>query len=116
MRAPSLLLVVVAFLGIAAAGCDRKVAGGSTDGAKVFEAACASCHGPAGTPPPQMRDTLGVRDLNGAEFVGRRTRERVVDQIRRGAPNGRMPAFTGALTEEQIQAVADHVMSFGAKR
>ncbi len=97
-------------------GCDRKVAGGSTDGAQVFAAACASCHGPGGTPPAQMRDQLGVRDLAGAEFVGRRDRARIVDQIRRGAPSGRMPAFTGALSEPQIEAVTDHVMTLGPAR
>jgi len=94
------------------AACDRTVAGGSPDGDKVFAAACASCHGATGKPPPQMVDQLGVRDLTGAEFKARRTRELVMNQVRRGSANGRMPAFTGALTEAQIQGVTDYVMSF----
>lgn len=93
------------------AGCDRKIAGGSTDGAKVFAAACASCHGATGKPPPQMVDQLGVRDLTGAEFKARRSKELVLQQVRRGSASGRMPAFTGALTDAQIDAVTAYVLS-----
>lgn len=106
---------VVGLLGLVVlAGCDRTVAGGSTDGARVYAAACASCHGAGGQPPPQMRDQLGVRDLTGAEFRARRTKELVLHQIRRGSANGKMPAFTGALTEPQIEAVAAYVLTLGA--
>jgi mono/diheme cytochrome c family protein len=105
------MLLLVALVGFA--GCDRTVAGGSTDGATVFAAACASCHGPGGKPPPQMVDQLGVRDLTGAEFKARRTKELVLQQVRRGSSNGRMPAFTGALKEPQIEAVAAYVLTLG---
>jgi mono/diheme cytochrome c family protein len=108
MTRASLLSIVVA---LAAGGCKRQVAGGSTDGAKVFAAACAQCHGPTGKPPPQMASSLGVRDLTGAEFQARRTRELVEHQVRRGSANGRMPAFTGAIDEEQIQAVVTFVLA-----
>lgn len=105
----SLIVLVVAAL--AGAGCGRKVAGGSTDGAEVFAAACAQCHGDTGKPPAQMAAQLGVRDLTGAEFQARRTRELVDHQVRHGSENGRMPAFTGAITDAQIAAVVDHVMA-----
>lgn len=95
------------------ASCDRTVAGGSTDGVTVYAAACASCHGATGRPPPQMVDQLGVRDLTGAEFRARRTKDLVQGQIRRGSANGRMPAFTGALTEAQIEAVSAYVLTLG---
>jgi mono/diheme cytochrome c family protein len=100
---------------LAASACGR-VASGSNDGAGVFAAACASCHGERGTPPVQMTQQLGVRDLASPEFIARRTREVVIEQVRRGAANGRMPAFSGALTDAQIQAVADHVMSLAPAR
>ncbi len=96
-----------------AAACSGQVAGGSTDGAKVFAAACARCHGEGGRPPQQMMDQLGVRDLTGAEWVARRTRETVEHQVRHGAASGRMPAFTGALTDAQIASVAAYVMTLG---
>ena len=103
----------IAVLALAAAACDRQVAGGSTDGAKVFAAACARCHGAAGKPPQQMKDQLGVRDLTATEFIARRDRDLVENQIRRGAASGRMPAFTGALTDAQIVAVTAYVMTLG---
>jgi len=104
-------LVVSMLFAIVVAGCDRKVAGGSTDGAAVFGAACATCHGSRGKPPQAMTDQLGVRDLTGAEFRARRTKELVMNQVTRGSANGRMPAFKGALTDAQIEAVAAFVLT-----
>lgn len=92
-------------------GCHRTIAGGSTDGAAVFAAACAQCHGTTGRPPPQMAAQLGVRDLTSAEFQARRTRELIDHQVRRGSANGRMPALTGAITDAQIAAVVEFVMA-----
>jgi len=102
--------IVVSSLGLTV-GCDRKVAGGSTDGAEVFKAACASCHGERGKPPQAMADQLGVRDLTGAEFRARRTKELVHGQVTRGSANGRMPGFQGALTDAQIDAVTAYVLT-----
>lgn len=102
-------IVVVLFF--VAAGCDREVAGGSTDGAAVFRAACASCHGERGKPPQAMADQLGVRDLTGGEFRGRRTKELVKNQVLRGSANGRMPSFRGALSEPQVDAVTAYVLT-----
>lgn len=110
MRVVCVALVGFCF-GVAVAGCDRTVAGGSTDGATVFRAACASCHGERGKPPAAMADQLGVRDLTGAEFRARRTKELVLGQVTRGSANGRMPAFQGALTDAQIDAVAAFVLT-----
>lgn len=104
------IVIVLAVAGLALGGCKPNVAGGSTDGAEVYKAACAQCHGPTGKPPKQMADSLGVRDLTGADWMARRSKELVDHQVRKGSTNGRMPAFTGALKEEQIQAVVQYVM------
>ena len=105
-------MIVLALLALVATpGCGRTIAGGSTDGAAVFKAACAQCHGETGKPPAQLAAQLGVRDLTSADFLGRRTRALVERQVRRGSENGRMPAFTGAITEAQIVAVVDHVLA-----
>ncbi|HVV87599.1 MAG TPA: c-type cytochrome [Kofleriaceae bacterium] len=104
-------LRIAIVLAAAAGGCHRTIAGGSTDGGKVFAAACARCHGDTGKPSPTMAQQLGVRDLTSPDFQARRTRELVEHQVRHGSENGRMPAFTGAITEAQIQAVADYVMT-----
>lgn len=113
VRVPGLVAAVVAaaVVALAAGGCKRTIAGGSTDGAKVFAAACAQCHGPTGKPPAQLAAQLGVRDLTSGEFQARRTRELVEHQVRKGSANGRMPAFTGAISEAQIHAVVEHVMA-----
>ena len=103
-------MILAAVAGLALGGCKRNIAGGSTDGAKVYAAACAQCHGASGKPPPQMAEQLGVRDLTGAEWMARRSKQLVDQQVRKGSASGRMPAFTGALKEEQIQAVVQYVM------
>jgi mono/diheme cytochrome c family protein len=111
MRVGCVAFVIVVVGALVGAGCDRSVAGGSTDGAAVYRAACANCHGERGTPPAAMRDQLGVRDLTGAEFRARRTKELVLGQVTRGSANARMPAFKGALTDAQIDAVAAYVLT-----
>jgi mono/diheme cytochrome c family protein len=105
---PLLAATVVAILSLAA-GCNRSVASGSVDGKEVFAAACGTCHGPEGTPPASMAAQLGVRDLRSAEFRARVTVALVEHQVRTGSPNKLMPAFTGALSEAQISAVAAFV-------
>lgn len=94
----------------AAAGCSGQVAGGSADGHRVYESACATCHGPSGTPPPSMVAQLGVKDLRSPEFRARADKALVVRQVRHGSANKLMPAFAGALTEAQIEAVAAYVV------
>src|SRR5688572_12059465 len=104
LRFPVLTAVVLL------SACEAKVAGGSVDGGQVFASACASCHGPAGSPSESMKAQLGVRDLTSAEFRARATRDLVLNQIRIGSANKLMPSFTGALSDAQMQAVADFVL------
>jgi mono/diheme cytochrome c family protein len=106
---PWLLLVI----GVGVA-CDRGAAtgtAGSTDGAQLYQAMCASCHGPKGKPPASMIAQLNVRDLTSAELRARITPELVEKQIRTGSPNKLMPSFQGAITDEQIKAIAAFVSS-----
>lgn len=64
-----------------------------------------------------MTQRIGVRDLTAAEFRARVTPELVEAQVRTGSKNKLMPAFDGALTADQIKAVAAYVASkqFAAK-
>lgn len=94
-----------------AAACSGPPAGGSTDGKAVFELLCATCHGPDGRPPAAMVARLGVRDLTAPEFRARATPALVEHQVRAGSKNQLMPAFAGAITDAQIQAVAAYVVS-----
>ena len=93
------------------ASCNRDPAGGTVDGAAVFGMLCASCHGPEGHPPEAMVARLGVRDLTAPEFRARATPALVEQQVRHGSANKLMPAFEGAISDAQIQAVAAFVAS-----
>lgn len=91
------------------AACHREVAGGSVDGAEIFHATCAVCHGPEGKPTQQMLETINPRDLTSPEFRKRVTPALVEAQVRGGSKNKLMPPFAGALNDAQIQAVAAYV-------
>jgi mono/diheme cytochrome c family protein len=110
----SALLVAVSAAGCA--GCDRSVAGGQADGRAVFAEVCARCHGPGGKPSESMRAQLGVRDLTSPEFAARVTRDLVLRQVQRGSDNKLMPAFVGAISDAQIDAVAAYVIELAAGR
>lgn len=93
------------------AACGQKAAGGSTDGAELYRAMCASCHGETGKPPEAMAVRMNVRDLTSTELRARITPELVEKQIRTGSENKLMPSFEGALSDEQIKALATYVAS-----
>jgi mono/diheme cytochrome c family protein len=91
-------------------GCDRQVAGGKADGQAVFGEVCARCHGDAGRPTEGMM-RAGVRDLTATEL----TAADIAAKVRDGAPDKGMPGFGGQLTEEQIAAVAAHVLTLSGE-
>jgi mono/diheme cytochrome c family protein len=106
----SLLLLLLAPL-----GCDRKVAGGSTDGATVYDEACARCHGPNGVPEPGLAAQMGVKDLTRRELHERLSDADIRKQILHGSANKRMPAFSGMLTDEQVDALVTYVRQLAAE-
>ncbi|MCG8423791.1 MAG: cytochrome c [Proteobacteria bacterium] len=98
--------VAIAAIAVFVFACDRKVAGGAADGPAIYAEVCARCHGSAGVPPRDLAARLGVRDLSDAEFQTGLSDAELRSRIRNGSPAKAMPAFQGALTEEQIAAVA----------
>ncbi len=103
-------IILLSVLLLILAGC---VGGGGPSGKNVFDANCMTCHGatgkgdgPAATglnPPP--RDfTAGVWKYGG-------TQAEIEKTIHEGVPNTAMIAWKGALTEEEITAVAAYVKS-----
>jgi mono/diheme cytochrome c family protein len=109
VRAASIAIL----LGAAACG-GGSVAGDTTDGAKVFAQICATCHGPTGV-PTEANVARGVRNLTTPEFRARVTPELVEHQVRTGSANKIMPSFEGALTDEQIAAVATYVVTLSKR-
>jgi mono/diheme cytochrome c family protein len=96
---------------IAAVACGGPAIGDAKDGAAVFQAMCATCHGADGRPPSSMVARIGVRDLTDAEFRARVTPDMVEQQVRAGSRTKLMPSFEGVLSEPQIAAVAAFVAS-----
>ena len=103
--------VKVLLLLAALAACNGNVAGGATDGPKVFASVCSTCHGPTGKPTEAMIQRMGVRDLTAPDFRARVTPALVENQVRTGSKNKLMPSFAGALSDAQITSVAAYVAS-----
>jgi mono/diheme cytochrome c family protein len=98
-----------------ALGCGGQVAGGSADGAEVYAAACATCHGPEGHPSKSMVAKLGVRDLTDPALHERLSDADIRAQIENGSDNDKMPGFAGTLSDAQIRALVQHVRTLRAQ-
>ncbi|MGE0400321.1 MAG: cytochrome c, partial [Kofleriaceae bacterium] len=85
MRVLAIMAILVGF------GACTKPAGGSSDGATVYDSVCASCHGLTGRPSEQMIRQLNVRDLTSPEMRAKATVELVEQQVRHGSTNKLMP-------------------------
>jgi cytochrome c oxidase cbb3-type subunit 3 len=74
------------------------------DAKALFASHCAACHG---------QDAKGGfgSDLTAAKYKYGRTHEEVVLSISEGRENGKMPAFKGQLKQDEIDALADYLLS-----
>ena len=99
---------------LALGACMPEVAGGRADGKAIFTEICARCHGMEGTPEETMAKQLGVRNLRDAAFQAGISDADLRTRIAQGSANRRMPAFEGALSPAQIDAVAAHVRTLVA--
>ncbi|MFN0246337.1 MAG: c-type cytochrome [Kofleriaceae bacterium] len=104
------ILGVVSIVACVVAGACTP-AGGSSDGAAVYDSVCSSCHGLTGRPTEQMIKQLNVRDLSAPAHRATLTPEYVAQQVRSGSTNKLMPSFQGALSNQQIEAVSAYVAS-----
>src|ERR1044071_3981048 len=77
-------------------------AGGDPDGAAIYKAKCAMCHGPDGAGQTPMGKNLKLRSLGSAE-VQKQTGAELVKWITDG--KGKMPAYKGKLAPSDIEAV-----------
>lgn len=113
---PSLPAVTFAILGalavVVGGGCGRDPSTiPAGDGRALFQAMCATCHGPDGRPPAAMAARIGVRDLSAGEFRARATPALIERQVRAGSKSRLMPSFQGVLDDAQITAIAAFVAS-----
>ncbi len=87
------------------AGCGSdKIAEGSEDGARIYNDACARCHGENGEPSKSMISRTGVRSLKTGRLAGW-SDEQIRNRILNGSSSRSMPSFKGALTDKQLDAL-----------
>lgn len=97
-----------------AAACSNKIADGSTDGAQIYQEACARCHGPDGKPIKAMMSS-GVKSLKTERMRESWPDEQIRERILRGSANGKMPAFQGALSDEQVVSLIAYIRELAQK-
>jgi mono/diheme cytochrome c family protein len=78
---------------------------GSQTGADVFAHSCSACHSADG----RGNRSLGTPDLTDVAIQRSLSDAALLEIIRNGMDNGRMPAWSGKLTDAQIDAVASYV-------
>jgi mono/diheme cytochrome c family protein len=76
--------------------------------AVTYSKNCATCHGKDGRAKTfKSRHHVHARDLTDARWQSEVSDERILESIREG--RGRMPAFKGKLTAEQITSLLPYV-------
>lgn len=94
-----LLILVVALAPIAFAA----------DGAAIYKAKCASCHGADGKGQSPMGKKMNLRDLGSPE-VQKQTDKELYDWTADG--KGKMPAYKDKLSADEINALVKHMRAF----
>jgi cytochrome c6 len=74
--------------------------------ADLFKSKCAMCHGADGSASTGMGKSMGLKPLSGPE-VQKMSEADLITLITNG--RGKMPAYKGKLTDDQIKAVAEYV-------
>ena len=80
----------------------------AADGAALFKAKCAGCHGPDGTAQTAVGKNLKIRSFAGAD-VQKQSDGELTKIIEEG--KGKMPAFKGKLTGAEISALVKQIRS-----
>lgn len=103
--------VVAVFAMILIAG-GVSVAAAQDTGASLFKAKCAMCHGPDGSASTPMAKNLKIRDFHAAD-VQKQTDADLTAIVTKG--KGKMPAYDGKLTKEQVAMLVSYVRELGKK-
>ena len=80
----------------------------ASPGADTFKARCAPCHGATGKGDTKMGQHFKLRDLSSAD-VQKQTEDELEAIIAKG--KGKMPAYGGKLTKEQIEDLVKFIRS-----
>jgi cytochrome c6 len=77
----------------------------AADGAATFKAKCAGCHGADGT---KAMPAMGVKPINSPEIKAKGAAA-LTTTVTKG--QGKMPAFAGKLSDEEISAAVEYVLA-----
>jgi mono/diheme cytochrome c family protein len=99
------VLLLITFAGIAVAQ--------STPAKDLFASKCAMCHGPDGSAQTTMGKNLKIRDFHSAD-VQKQSDADLKAVITKG--KGKMPAFEGKLTGEQIDQLVGYLREIGKQK
>ena len=78
----------------------------AADGAAVFKAKCAMCHGADGSASTGMGKSMGLKPLSSPE-VQKMSDADLTALVNSG--KGKMPAYKGKLSDDEISAVVKYV-------
>jgi mono/diheme cytochrome c family protein len=84
------------------------LADATPDATAIFKAKCAMCHGPDGSGQTAMGKSLKIRNLGSAD-VQKQTDAELTNIITNG--KGKMLAYKGKLTAEEIKALVGYIRS-----
>ena len=82
----------------------------AADGAAVYKAKCASCHGADGKGQTTIGKKMNLRDLGSPE-VQQQTDKELYAWTADG--KGKMPAYKDKLSTDEINALVAHMRKFG---
>jgi mono/diheme cytochrome c family protein len=85
------------------------LADATPDGATIFKAKCAMCHGPDGSGQTPMGKSMKIRAL-GSPDVQKQSDAELINVVTNG--KNKMLAYKGKLTPEEIKAVVGHIRTF----
>jgi cytochrome c6 len=77
-------------------------------GEAVYKANCQSCHGSAGTPSPGIAKMMGVKAASDPDMK-KLSESDAIASVKNG--KGKMKAFSGKLTDEQIKDAVSYFRS-----
>jgi mono/diheme cytochrome c family protein len=76
------------------------------DGAGLFKAKCAACHGADGSANTAVGKSMKIRDFHSPD-VQKQTDAQLTDIITTG--KGAMPAYKGKLTDDQVKQLVGFI-------
>jgi len=85
----------------------------NTPAKDLFASKCAMCHGPGGSAQTTMAKNLKIRDFHSSD-VQKQSDADLKTVITKG--KGKMPAFDGKLTGEQIDQLVSYIQETGKQK